>query len=87
MKTATIPSIRVDPELRQAAENVLQKGESLTSFVVQSLQAGIERRRLQQEFIDRGLAAREEARQTGEYFMAEDVLQELDNMLDNAESK
>ncbi|MBU2537748.1 MAG: prevent-host-death protein [Proteobacteria bacterium] len=87
MKTATIPSIRVDPELRQAAENVLQKGESLTSFVVQSLQANIECRRLQREFIDRGLASREKARQTGEYFMAEDVLRELDDMLANAEIK
>jgi len=85
MKTATIPSLRVDPELRQAAENVLQKGESLSSFVVQSLQANIERRRLQGEFIARGLASREEARQTGEYFMAEDVLRELDDMLSNAE--
>jgi predicted transcriptional regulator len=87
MKTASIPSIRVDPELRQAAEDVLQKGESLSSFVVQSLRANIERRRLQQQFIDRGLASREEARQTGEYFMAEDVLHELDDMLSNAESK
>lgn len=87
MKTATIPSIRVDPELRQAAESVLQKGENLTSFVVQSLQAGIERRRLQQQFIERGLAAREEAQQTGEYIMADEVLQELDDMLANAEKK
>lgn len=87
MKTATIPSLRVDPELRQAAENVLQKGESLSSFVVQSLRANIERRCLQRQFIDRGLASREEARQTGEYFMAEDVLRELDDMLSNAEAK
>lgn len=85
MKTATMPSLRVDPKLRQAAEDVLQKGESLSSFMVQSLQANIERRRLQQQFIDRGLASREEARQTGEYFMAEDVLRELDEMLANTE--
>jgi len=87
MKTATIPSLRVDPELRQAAEDVLQKGESLSSFVVQSVRANIERRRLQQQFIDRGLASRGEARQSGEYFMAEDVLRELDDMLSNAETK
>ncbi len=87
MKTATIPSLRVDPELRQAAEDVLQKGESLSSFVVQSLRANIERRRLQRQFIDRGLASSEEARQTGEYFLAEDVMRELDDMLSNAETK
>ncbi len=87
MKTATIPSLRVDPELRAAAENVLQKGESLSSFVEESLRAGIERRLLQREFIARGLAARDEARRTGEYFAAEDVLSELDRMLFAAEGK
>lgn len=87
MKTNTIPSLRVDPELRHAAESVLQNGESLSSFVKQSLQLNIERRRSQREFIARGLASRDEARQTGEYFMAEDVLLELDDMLSHAETK
>ncbi len=55
--------------------------------MVQSLHANIERRRLQSEFIARGLASRDEARKTGEYFDAEDVLRELDNMLSLAEKK
>ncbi len=87
MKTATIPSLRVEPELRHAAESVLHNGETLSSFVVQSLRANIKRRRLQQEFIARGLASRDAARQTGEYFEAEEVLRELDDMLSHAESK
>lgn len=80
MKTATIPSLRVDPELRRAAESVLQQGESLSSFMEQALRASINRRQIQQEFIARGLASRDEARQSGEYFSAEDVLRELDDM-------
>lgn len=80
MKTATIPSLRVDPELRRAAEDVLLKGESLSSFVEQSLLENIRRRQVQQEFIARGLASRDEARQSGEYFSAADVLRELDDM-------
>ncbi|MHB9117874.1 MAG: YlcI/YnfO family protein [Burkholderiales bacterium] len=87
MKTATIPSLRVDPDLRRAAESVLQNGESLSSFVEQSLRANIERRQVQQEFVARGLAARDDARRTGEYFMAENVLSELDNMRSHAEAK
>jgi len=87
LKTATIPSLRVDPELRRAAEGVLQKGESLSSFVEQSLRASIQRRRLQQEFIARGLASRDEARTTGEYFAADEVLRELEDMLSQAEAK
>jgi predicted transcriptional regulator len=87
MKTATIPSLRVDPELRQAAENVLEKGETLSSFIEQSLRANIEHRQLQSEFMARGLSSRDQARKTGEYFAAEEVLQELDGMLARAESK
>lgn len=87
MKTASIPSLRVDPELRHAAESVLQNGESLSSFVEQSIRANIQQRRVRQEFITRGLASRDEARLTGEYFPAEDVLRELDDMLINAKAK
>ena len=87
MKTATIPSLRVEPKLRQAAESVLHSNESLSSFVLQSLRASIKQRQLQQEFIARGMASRDEARKTGEYYEAEDVLHELDDMLSNAENK
>ena len=87
MKTATIPSLRVNPELRRAAEQVLHKDETLSSFVEQSVRANIERRQLQTEFIKRGLASRDEARLTGEYFTAETIMQELDALLENAETK
>lgn len=87
MKTATIPALRVDPALRQAAEDVLQAGETLSGFVEQSVRANIERRRQQQAFIARGLTARDEARENGDYLAASDVLQELDDMLADAERK
>ena len=81
MKTATFPSLRVAPEFRQEAEQVLQDGESLSSFVEQSIRANIIRRQLQGEFIARGLASREEARATGIYVNADAVLGKLENML------
>ena len=37
-KTASIPFLWIDPELRRAAEDVLRDGESLSSFVEQALQ-------------------------------------------------
>lgn len=85
MKTATIPSLRVDQALRDAAESVLAEGESLSSFVEQSVRAGIARRRTQQEFIARGLASRDEAQASGEYWSAEQIADELDAMLRGAE--
>ncbi len=87
MKTATIPSLRVNPELRHAAESVLKDGETLSSFVIQSLRTGIQYRQMQKEFIARGFASREEARRTGEYFDAKDVLNDLNAMLSNAEAE
>jgi predicted transcriptional regulator len=87
MKTASLPSLRVDPELRRAAESVLEDGESLSSFVEDSVREGIERRRLRSEFLARGLASRDEAIQTGEYVSADQVHRELDGMLKQAEAR
>jgi len=84
MKTASIPSLRVDPELRQAAESVLEKGESLSNFVEQSIRANIRHRKLRKEFIARGLASRDEARRSGEYYPVGNILAELDEMLAGA---
>jgi len=81
MKTATIPSLRLSPELREAAESLLDEGETLSAFVEQSIRSHIQQRRYQQEFIARGLAARDEARLTGRYCSAKDVCDELDNLI------
>ncbi len=84
MKTATIPSLRVDPELRTAAEDVLEEGESLSSFVEQSIRDGVERRQAQREFIARGLKSRDAAKRSHDYVPADKVLARLDGMLQKA---
>ncbi len=86
MKTATFPSVRVSPELRQAAEQILQEGESLSGFVEQSIRESIERRQFQREFIARGLCSRDDARQTGRYVSADAVLGRLEGMLEAAKA-
>ena len=85
MKSATIPALRVEPKLRQAVEQSLNSDETLSSFTEQALRAQIKRRKIQDEFIARGLASRNKARQSGEYYSAEDVLAGLDAMLAKAE--
>lgn len=87
MKSATFPPLRVEPELRDAAQSVLREGESLSSFVEQSVRANINQRRMQQEFVERGLRSRDESIQTGEYYSAEEVLTEIDAMLRNVADK
>jgi len=84
MKTATFPSLRVEPELRDAAESVLQDGETLSGFIEASVRETIERRRTRAEFIARGLASRDEAKRTGVYFAADQVHAEFGKMLAKA---
>lgn len=87
MKTATFPSVRVDPKLRQAAEDALLDGESLSSFVEESIRANIERRQLQSEFIARGLASRKSAGRTGRYIEADAVVKGLEQRLSQAKTR
>lgn len=86
MKTATIPSLRVDPELRRSAESVLHEGESLSGFVEQAIRQTVAHRQAEQEFIARGLMARDQARQTARYIEASAVVDRLQGMLDRAKS-
>jgi len=86
MKTATIPSLRVAPELRDAAESLLLEGETLSGFVEQSLRDKIQQRLSQQAFIARGMASREEARKTNQYYSAESVIGDLKNLLNKAKA-
>ena len=84
MKTATIPSVRVEPDFRAEVEAVLADGETLSEFVEASVRASVERRRIQAEFVARGLRSRDEARRTGDYVDADVVLEVLQRKLDAA---
>ncbi len=87
MKTATLPSLRVTPELRQAIEAALQEDETLSSFMKQTLRREIGRRKAQAEFIARGLAARDVAKRAGVYYSVATVRAELRDLLDATEAK
>ncbi|MEB1550625.1 YlcI/YnfO family protein [Xanthomonas campestris pv. campestris] len=84
MKSASLPSLRVDPALREAAEAVLQEGETLSSFVEHSVRAQVQQRQQQEAFITRGLASRDSAKASNRYIDAKDVLTGLHSQLDKA---
>ena len=87
MKTATIPSVRVEPDFRAEVEAVLADGETLSEFVEASVRASVERRRVQAEFIARGLRSRDAADRTGQYVDADVVLEGLQGKLDAARAR
>ena len=87
MKTATFPSLRVDPALRRAAEDVLLEGESLSSFVEHSVRAQIQQRRQQEAFIARGLAARDKSKTSAVYVSSTALLKGLASRLAKAKKQ
>ena len=87
MKTATIPSVRVEPELRAQVEALLGEGETLSEFVEASVRATVLRRRNQAEFIARGLRSLADARRTGDYLEADVVVRKLQRKLDAARKR
>ena len=82
MKTASFPSLRVDPELRDPAESVLREGETLTSLIETAVREAIQRRQAKAEFLARGLHSSEEAKRTGVYHSDAAVHGELQRRLD-----
>ena len=87
MKTATIPSVRVDPAFRSEVEQVLGVGESLSEFVESALRASVRQRRDQAEFLVRGKRSLADAKKSGIYFDATIVLNLLEAKLAGAKAR
>lgn len=60
---------------------MLADGETLSELVDASVRAGVERRRVQSQFVARGIRSRDEARRTAEYVDADVVLEGLQRTL------
>lgn len=87
MKSAVIPQIRVEPELRAELESVLQPGETMTDFVEATVRNAIAFRRVQTAFHARARAASEEYHRTGASVPVENVLERLQSKLDAKRKK
>jgi hypothetical protein len=77
MKTASLPAVRIAPELRDRAQSQLRDGESLSAFVEEAVRLNVLRREADREFVERGLASLARAQQSGKYHSAGKVLREL----------
>ena len=82
VRNSTFPSVRVEAELREAAESVLHEGETLTNLIETAVRETIHRRRVQDEFLARGLRSSEGGSRTGIYHAASAVHTELQTRLD-----
>lgn len=78
MKTAVIPQIRVEPELRADLDSVLLPGETLTDFVEASVRNAVEFRRVQTDFAARCDASLAAFERSGISIPADAVLSKLE---------
>jgi dihydroxyacetone kinase len=81
MKTATLPPIRVAPDLRLELEGVLAHGESLSQFVESAVRATVALRKNQAEFVRRGIASIEATKRDGDGIAADVVIAKLEAKL------
>jgi hypothetical protein len=81
MKSSAIPSVCVEPALREQLEQVLREGETLSAFVETSVRENVMRRIDQAAFVQRGLASLESARRTGKTISAAAVVDKLEAQL------
>lgn len=86
MRSASLPPIRVEPELRQQLEEVLAEGETLTSLVEYAVRQELTRRVAEAKFHKRGFASLARAKETGAYLDADEVLSGLEDRLQAAKA-
>jgi hypothetical protein len=77
MKTAILPQVRVEPDLRADLEAVLREGETLSDFLVTTVRQAVEHRRMQAEFNARADAAWSQFQQTGVGTPVSEAIDEL----------
>lgn len=82
MKSAVIPQVRVEPELRAQLEAALREGETLSEFIESSMRSAVAFRQMQTRFHARGQAAWEHHQATGDSVAAQDALAKLQAKLD-----
>lgn len=76
-----------DLQLIADANGVLKDTETLSEFVERSLREAISFRQVERGLLERGLASRDEARNTGRYVTFEEVLSRLDQVLSSSKSR
>ena len=81
MKTAQLPPVRVEPSVRDEIESTLREGESLSEFVLAAALDASRRRKAQEAFLARGRASMAQARETGEFYAVEPVLNEMQDRM------
>jgi hypothetical protein len=81
MRTATLPAVRTTPETRQLIESVLREGETLSTFIEETVQKHAQWRKEDEAFYARAIAASKRVDAGGPTISAEESIARLRAML------
>lgn len=77
MKTATLPAVRVAPQVRELIESVLLEGESLSTFIEETVKKHAQWRKEDEVLYARAAKASQNLRDGGKFFTAEESIARL----------
>ncbi len=77
MKTATLPAVRVAPQVRELVESVLKEGESLSTFIEEAAKTHAQWRKEDEAFYARAAKASQALHEGGKFYTAEQSIARL----------
>ena len=87
MKTATLPAVRVAPQVRELIESVLHEGESLSTFIEDAARTHAQWRKEDEAFHTRAAKAAQNLRDGGKFYTAEESIARLRALVQRARDK
>ena len=87
MRTATFPAVRTSPENRALVESVLRPGETLSTFIEESLQERARWRKEDQAFYARAMEAAKRIREGGKTYTLDETISSLRTQIQRAREK
>ena len=87
MKTATLPAVRVAPEVRELVESVLKEGESLSTFIEETMKKQAQWRKEDEAFYARAAKASQALHEGGKFYTAEESIARLRAQVQRARDK
>ncbi len=87
MRTATLPAVRVTPDTRALIESVLKEGESLSTFIEETVRKHAAWRKEDEAFHARAALASKRLAEGGNFFTAEESIARLRAQVQRARDK
>lgn len=87
MRTATLPAVRVSPDTRALIESVLKEGETLSTFIEETVKKYASWRKEDEAFHARAALASERLAAGGKFFTAEESIARLRAQVQRANDK